>query len=376
MRILLTGSGGGGHIIPLIAVVKELKTLANKIGIFDLEFMYLGPKIEEEFSRQLLTKEGIKIKFIRAYKLRRYFSIHNFIDIINIPIGFFQSIFIILLFMPKIVFSKGGYGSVPVVIVSWLYFIPVIIHESDAIPGKANILNSKFAKKILVGFSKALKYFPVNKTAVVGNPVRLELLEGDIIKAKEKFSITSDKLVILIMGGSQGAQKINDVILNTLPELIKKYEIIHLTGEKNYKQVAQEAQVMIPKNFEMFYHGYPSLKNEIKDAYAASSIIISRSGASSIFEIALIGKPNILIPLKNSAGDHQRENAYEIDKFKGTIVLEEDNLTPHILLTSIDRLIKDKNLSEEMSKSLKIFSTPKAAENIAKEIFKTTGLII
>lgn len=376
MRILLTGSGGGGHIIPLIAVVKELKILANKIGIFDLEFMYLGPKIEQEFSRQLLKKEGIKIKSIKAYKLRRYFSIFNFIDIINIPIGFIQSIFIILLFMPKIVFSKGGYGSVPVVIVNWLYFIPVIIHESDTIPGKATILTAKFAKKILVGFSKTLKYFPINKTAVVGNPVRIELLEGDGLKAKEKFSITSDKPIILIMGGSQGSKKINDVILNTLPELIKKYEIIHLTGEKNYKQTAQEAQVMIPKNFEIFYHSYPSLKDEMKDAYAISSVIISRSGASSIFEIALIGKPNILIPIKNSANDHQRENAYEINKFKGTIILEEDNLTPHLLLVSIEQLVNDKKLRMEMSKSLKDFSTPKAAENIAKEIFKTTGLIV
>ncbi|MBI3631611.1 MAG: UDP-N-acetylglucosamine--N-acetylmuramyl-(pentapeptide) pyrophosphoryl-undecaprenol N-acetylglucosamine transferase [Candidatus Staskawiczbacteria bacterium] len=376
MRILLTGSGGGGHLVPLIAVVKELKKLALELNLIDLEYLYVGPKIEADFSRQLILNEAIKIKAIMAFKLRRYFSIHNFIDIIKIPIGLIQSLVILFFYMPNIVFSKGGYGTIPVVIVSWLYRIPVIIHESDLISGKANIFASRFAQKILVSFSQSLKYFPSTKTALVGNPVRLELATGSKEIGRKYFKINSQKPVILVMGGSIGAVMINDVILNSLAELTRKYEIIHLTGENNYQKIIKEIEVEIPEDLKEFYHPYPSLGAEIKDAYALADLIISRSGASAIFEIALVGKPSILIPIGNSANNHQRENAYEFEKFEGTKVLEEDNLTAHILISSINNILDNPLIYTKMSQAAKSFSSPDSARIIAIEILKSAGIIV
>ncbi|MBI3458740.1 UDP-N-acetylglucosamine--N-acetylmuramyl-(pentapeptide) pyrophosphoryl-undecaprenol N-acetylglucosamine transferase [Candidatus Azambacteria bacterium] len=376
MRILLTGSGGGGHLIPLIAVVKELKKLASELNLIDLEYVYVGPKIETNFSRQLLLNEDIKIKAIMAFKLRRYFSIHNFIDIIKIPIGLIQSLIILFFYMPNIVFSKGGYGTIPVVIVSWLYRIPVIIHESDLIGGKANIFASRFAQKILVSFSRSLKYFPPIKTALVGNPVRLDLTTGSKENGRKYFQINSQKPIILVMGGSTGAQKINDLILNSLAELTKKYEIIHLTGENNYQKIIKEIEVEIPGDLREFYHPYPSLGAEMKDAYALADLIISRSGASAIFEIALVGKPSILIPIGNSANNHQREDAYEFEKFGGTKVIEENNLTFHILITSISEILDNQSTYAQMSQAAKSFATPESARIIAIEILKSAGIIV
>jgi len=376
MRILLTGSGGGGHLIPLIAVVKELKKLASELNLIDLEYLYVGPKIETDFSRQLLSIEGIKIKTIVAFKLRRYFSIHNFIDIVKIPIGLIQSLLILFFYMPNVVFSKGGYGTIPVVIASWLYLIPIVIHESDLISGKANMFTSRFAKKIMVSFSRSLKYFPPSKTALAGNPVRLDLTTGSKENGRKYFQINSQKPVILVMGGSTGAVMINDIVVNSLAELTRKYEIIHLTGENNYQKIIKEIEVEIPEDLREFYHPYPSIVEEMKDALAVTDLVISRSGASAIFEIALLGKPSILIPIENSANDHQRENAYEFEKFGGTKVLEEGNLTTHILISSINNILDNQAISSDMGQAARSFATPDSAKIIAIEILKSTGIIV
>ena len=196
MRIALTGGGTGGHLFPLIAVVKQLKNIALERGIYDLDIRFYGPKTKDEFLYAALAEENIKFEPIMSGKLRRYFSFQNPIDLIKLIIGLFQAQWKLFRFMPDIIFSKGGYGSLPIVVIGWLFKIPIIIHESDSIPGLINKISSKFAKKIAVAFPSASKYFNESKMAILGNPTRENLKEGSIDEAKRIFSLKGDKPLI------------------------------------------------------------------------------------------------------------------------------------------------------------------------------------
>jgi len=367
MRILFTGGGTGGHVYPIIAIKR---TLRKKFGQ-EMEFLYIGPN---GFAADAFKKEEIKCKFILAGKLRRYFSLINFIDLLKIPIGLIQSLWHIFWFMPDIVFSKGGYGSIPIVLASWLYQIPIIIHESDSVPGLASKISAYFAKKIIVSFKEAEKYFPEKKTILLGNPVREELNQGNKEEGKKIFSLSSEKPVLLVIGGSQGAQKINEIILNILPRLLEKCEVIHLCGKKNLKEIKINSDKILEKfdsNKKSLYHLYPFLEEEgLKHAYASANIIVSRAGAGNIFEIAAIEKPCILIPLSTSASDHQTKNAWALAKIGGAIVLKEKNLTINMLLGAIFGLINDPEKAKKIGEKAKSFYKPETNQKIAEEIVK------
>lgn len=370
MRILLTSGGSGGHIFPLISVARELKKIAPNYGMYDLEFLYFGASFEEDLGKEIIEKEGIKFKKSIPFKIRRYFALANIVETLFLPFSFFYALFQIFLFMPDVVFGKGGGVTIPIIIISWLFRIPIIIHDSDAIPGKANQFLAKFASKIAISFETARKYFPKNKTALTGNPIRMDILNGSKEMAKKIFGIKTEKPVILIMGGSQGAEKINTLISAILGDLLSDYEIIHICGTKHYDEILKEVKILfIPEILER-YHLFPFLKDELMHAYAICDLIISRAGAGSIFEIAALGKPSIIVPIPNSANDHQLENAYEYAKYGATVVLEESNLIPHMLLQKINLILKDKELAKEMSQSAKKFASPQAAQIIAQEIIR------
>jgi len=278
--------------------------------------------------------------------------------------------------MPDAIFSKGGYGSFPVMFVSWLFMVPSrVIHESDAVPGIANRLSGIFAKKISVAFPIAALKFPVDKTAVVGLPVREDLCNQDIKKARMFFDIQSDRKVVLIIGGSQGAKKINDLVAQILNQLLDKYEIIHLCGQKNYESFKAHLQEMYKNKLDGYYHLYPFLTEEMKFAFTLADVVVSRASATSMFEIAACGKPSILIPLSGSAQDHQRKNAYEYAKTGAGIIMEENNLTPHLLFANIISILEDKLTAERMSSNTSAFIIKNSAEIIAKEILQLRGIL-
>jgi len=370
MRILFTGGGSGGHVFPIIAIKEAFLEPHN--------FYYLGP---DSFAKENFENQQIKTKFIFAGKIKRYFSLGLPIEIIKTIFGFIQSLWYLFFWMPDVIFSKGGYGSFPVILAGWIYRIPIVLHDSDSIPGLANKILAKFAKKIILSFPNSAKYFKKSaqgrsasggKIIVIGNPIRKELLEGDKNKAREIFKISTlstslgaSKPVILITGGSQGAEKINEIVINTLPRLLEISEIIHSCGERNFKNTEKDAQKS-PN-----YHLYPFLKaEELKHAYALSDLIISRAGAGNIFEIAALGKPSILIPLPNSAQEHQRQNAYDFKGDGRCIVLEQENLTPNLFLEQISNLLSDSALMQAMSEKAKTFYNPQTNELIRDEILK------
>lgn len=369
MKIALTGGGTGGHLFPLIAVAKELKNISLERGIYDTEIRFYGPKTTDESLYAALAEESIEFESVMSGKLRRYFSIQNPIDMVKFIIGIFQAQWKLFKFMPDVIFSKGGYGSLPVVVVGWLFGIPVIIHESDSIPGLVNKISSRFAKRIAIAFPSSAKYFKNSKVAILGNPTREDLRTGSIEEAKTILKLKNDKPLILIMGGSQGARAINDLVMTSLDDLLLRYEIILTCGERNYEDLFNESEARLKPGQKEYFHLYPFLKSELKHALAAASLIISRAGASSIFEIAYLGKPSIMIPLPNSAQDHQIENAYEYSKFGATIVMEQQNMTPHLFLGNINHILSDENLLRQMSENALKFATPQAARRIAEEIF-------
>jgi UDP-N-acetylglucosamine--N-acetylmuramyl-(pentapeptide) pyrophosphoryl-undecaprenol N-acetylglucosamine transferase len=371
MKILFSGGGTGGHVLPIIGIVREMRRIYPEKNI---HFFYLGPK--DEISQIFLSKEGVKIKTISAGKLRRYFELRaffqNIIDLFKFLLGFFQAFFYIFFLKPDLIFSKGGYGSLPTVLAGWILRVPIFLHESDIVPGLANRFLSKFALEIFVSFPET-KGLPANKIIPAGNPIRRELLAGSKEKAKEIFNLTGEKPIILILGGSQGAQRINNLILQILPEILREFELIHQLGTQNFKEFKNSAELKLSNFPELkkYYHPFPFLdEEELRNAYCVCNLILSRAGSGSIFEISAIGKPSILIPLPEAAQNHQVKNAYAYAQSGAAIVMEEANLTPHFFLEKLKDLFSHPEELRKMANRAKEFARPEAGKLIADYILK------
>src|SRR3989344_3349684 len=378
MRILFAGGGTGGHIYPILAVTEELQKAAIN-GKIDLDLRYFSDPERYNF---LLASNGILVSKIFSAKLRRYFDIRNLFDIPLFFISVIQSFWKVFWFMPDVLFSKGGPGSLPVVLACWFYRVPIIIHESDSAPGLANLMASKFADRIAVSFNSATKFFIAKnsklseKIALTGNPTRKSLTDSALEQeaAKQIFSFDSKKPLILIIGGSQGSAKINDFMLNASPELMEAdIQILHQTGVNNFDDAKKELKFILENYTEKEMARYkivPYFEKDLQDAYAAADIIISRAGSGSVFEIAAFGKPSILIPLQKSAQNHQIQNAYEYAGSGAAIVVEEANLMPNIIISQIKKIVSDPEKFKKMSEAAKNFSKPEAAKIISEEIIK------
>ena len=374
MKILFTGGGTGGHIFPIIAVAREMRKIQFSSSAKDMEslnFFYLGPK--DDFAEILLSQEEIRVKSILAGKLRRYVTfsslLQNFVDLLfKTPIGFFQAFSHIFFTSPDFIFSKGGYGSLPAVFAGRILGIPIFLHESDSAPGLANRILSRSASIIFTSFPKTAN-FPASKTILVGNPIRREILDGSVEEAQRIFSTKRNKPLILILGGSQGAQRINDVILDIFSELLNNFEVIHQCGEQNFKGVRAESNIIMNKEQEPRYHLYPFLREEeLKHALKACDLIISRAGSSSIFEIAAVGKPSILIPLPEAAQNHQAKNSLIYAQGGAALLIEEANLTHNFFLGKLKYLFSNPGELERMGELALKFSKPDAARIIAQDI--------
>jgi UDP-N-acetylglucosamine--N-acetylmuramyl-(pentapeptide) pyrophosphoryl-undecaprenol N-acetylglucosamine transferase len=360
-RVVLSGGVSGGHTFPLIAVARALRQELPE----GVEFLFVGSK--GQFESEAMAAEGIRAEYVMTGKLRRYFSWRNFVDPFKVPIGFLQSLWKLFLFMPDVVFSKGGSASVPVVLAAWVYRIPIIIHDSDAVAGRANRLLSHFATRIAIAYPSARDYFPEAKTALTGNPVREELLRGDAAQAATHLGLSVDKPTLLVLGGSQGAVILNEAVLHILPELLQAgIQVVHQTGRENYEDIikvlqengiATEGGGYVPRDFFS--------ASELADVLALASVVLSRAGAGSISELAALKKAVILAPLASAANDEQRLNAYDIAKIGGAIVLEEPNLREHILLEKITELMADADLRAAMGERMNQFHHPDAALAIA-----------
>ncbi len=370
IRICLTGGSTGGHFFPLIFVAREIYKLAKKENL-NVKIFYLGSK---PFKEDILKEENIEVFIIPEIKLRKYLSFKNFIDLLKIPYVFILVFYHLYRLMPNLIFSKGGPTSFLVVFVGWLLNIPIFIHESDSLPGLSNKLSSYFAKKIFLAFEITKQYFPENKTLIVGQPIDIEIIkEEPLLEDFQKLNLDPNRRIILILGGSQGSKFLNDLIVKILPELLNFSQVVHIVGEKNYNEFYFYAKgILLEKNPSKIkdYHVYPFLRNEtLIILMKMADLIISRAGSSTIFEIAALGKPSILIPLEsNIAGYHQIINARIYDKFGAGKTLEGENIKPHILLKVIQEILNNEELKNKMKEQALKFAKNDTSLKIALEI--------
>jgi len=372
IKIVITGGGTGGHIFPLVAFVREAKIFFEKLNFVPV-FYYLGPA--NEVVKKTFQREGIKIFSVFSGKIRRYLNFSsvflNFLDFFKILFGFFQSLFLLFFIWPKFIFSKGGFGSFPVCLAGKIYQRKIFLHESDSVLGLANKILAKFSKIVFVSF-KETEIIPPSKKVFVGNIVRKEILQGDKERAKNKFSLVGDKKIILILGGSQGAQRINERILESINLFLENFELLHQVGPKNIAQTKALAEFLIKPELKKYYHPFGFLEEEnLADALSVCDLVISRAGAGAIFEIALVGKPSVLIPLKESAQNHQLYNAYNFAKNGACLVIEEENFTSRFLFEIVKSLIFDEKKLKEMEEAAKNFAPKETLELILKEIFRS-----
>ncbi len=374
MRIVFTGGGTGGHFYPIIAVAQKLSSLLEREKIANVELFYMST---EPYDERLLFDNKITFKRITAGKSRTYFSFENFTDIFKTAWGVVRAIFQMFALYPDVVFSKGGFASFPVLVAARFFRIPVIIHESDSAPGRVNAWAGKFAQKIALSYVEAAKSFPVGRTEVTGNPIREDIIRPTGKDAFMELGLDPQVPVILVLGGSQGAQKINSHMVTISPRLIEKYQVIHQAGEANVAEVQMLINGLLTRGVYESHEGNPHASRyrvygyldtqTMKLAAEAATIVVSRAG-SAIFEIAVWQKPAILIPITESNADHQRKNAFAYARAGGAVVIEEANMTPNILMSEIDNLINDDVKRAQMKESAKAFAHHDAAEKIAEQI--------
>ena len=324
-RIILTGGGTAGHVTPNIALLPRLKELGD-----DIQYSGSYTGIEKE----LIEPFGIPYHGISSGKLRRYFSVQNFTDPFRVLKGFREAHKLIRQLKPDVIFSKGGFVSVPVVLAGKRCKVPVIIHESDMTPGLANKIAIPSAAKVCCNFPETLKSLPEGKAVLTGSPIRQELLSGNKIAAMDMCHFTSDKPVILVIGGSLGAVAVNNAVREALPELLKDFQIIHLCGKGKMDESLKDVEG---------YCQFEYIKNELRNLFALADIVISRAGANAICELLALHKPNLLIPLSaNASRGDQILNARSFERQGFSLVLEEEQLTKETLLNAVKTLYENR----------------------------------
>lgn len=320
-RIVLTGGGTAGHVTPNIALLPRLRDAGYEIS-------YIGSM--DGIEKKLIQSQQIPYYGISSGKLRRYFDLKNFTDPFRVIKGFSQASGLMKKLKPDVVFSKGGFVSVPVVMAAKRHHIPVVCHESDLTPGLANKLSMPSATKVCCNFPETVKYLPEGKAVLTGCPIRRELMEGNKTAARAMTGFSKDKPVLMVMGGSLGAAAINQAVRDALPELLKDWQIIHLCG----KGKLDEALKGTPG-----YVQYEYIQKELADLFALCDLVISRAGANAICELLALRKPTLLIPLsaKASRGD-QILNAESFERQGFSMVLKEEDLTKETLLHAVSDL--------------------------------------
>lgn len=363
MRIVLVGGGTGGHFYPLIAIAEAIRDRDRGSGE-DSELYYLGP---DPYNRSALDELGIKFVTVPAGKRRiGYGGLLNLIDLFKTVFGVAAAFFKLLRLYPDAVMSKGGYTSVPVVLAAWLLRIPIVIHESDAVPGRANLLAARFARYIGVAYTEVARYFDAAKVAEVGMPIR-QAFFASLPDPFAALGIPKDRPVILVTGGSSGAERLNNFILASLPRLLSSFTIVHQAGDAHLEKVSTSASsLFVDREPLSHYFVFGHLEQEgFVAALQAANLVITRAGSTSLFEIAGNGKPAIVVPIPEDISRDQRSNAYAYARLTGAVVLEEHNLSDDLLVAEIDRILKEPGVAEEMSAGARSLTVQNAAYTLA-----------
>ena len=370
-RVLLVGGGSGGHVYPLVAVARSLKKLADARGE-KISVRIMG---DGRFVKRGADEAGIRYTSIMAPKLRRYASAGTIVDMLKIPLALAQSFWKLFWFMPDVVFAKGGYTCAFPTFAARFYMIPVYLHESDSVPGLANRILAGRSRMIFTSFAAADAAFKAmgRTTMLVGNPFRAEVCCVERTAAHQALKLDPAKRTVLFIGGSQGAEQINDIVLNSLVQMVGKgWNVIHQTGDTNFTAVAKAVEQYMTEGKSTYapaiaaqYRAYPFInEQDLATVYGASDAAVTRASAGVLTELAFLGKPMVVVPLPGSANNHQQENAQELSAM-GAVVVDGVNATPNLVMQQVEHIL-DPAVAAGISARIRAFAHPDATDRIAE----------
>ena len=372
MKIIFVGGGTGGHFYPLIAVAEEIDRYAQENQLVQPSKYYFGPT---KYDEKALYDADMKYRYCSAGKMRRTKDISsrikNIFSIFSIALGVVKATVSLYIIYPDVVFSKGGYASFPVLLAARLLRIPVVIHESDAVFGRVNRWSASFASFIAISYpevEKDLTEKQRGKTALIGVPLRRQIHNNPISEAYDLLKIEGDIPTIIVLGGSLGAHYINENILDALPVLLKKYQVVHITGKKNFDAVQKESKSFLRDMQNLnTYHPLPFLNAYYMRAlYTVADIAVTRAGSGTLFEIAEWGIPSMIIPIGEEVSHDQKKNAYAYARSAGGVVIEEQNLAPNLLVAEIEKILSDEEVYKKKARQAREFAKPDAAAKVAQ----------
>lgn len=372
IRVIITGGGSGGHTMPAISMVDSIKKYCEEINE-PCEILYIGSN--DGIEKKIAQKHNVNYKIISTGKFRRYFSFDNFFDIFKVLNGVLQSYNIISKFKPDIIFSTGGFVSVPPVIAAKLHGKKIIIHEQTVDAGLANRISSRFANKIALTFEESKKYFAEEKVVVTGIPLRPQLFASDKKKSIKLLGISKDYPTLYFSGGGLGCHLLNKVALEIVENLLEKTNIIFQTGNaKNGKDYLEmlKFRESLDNNKKSRFKIYNFINDEIGDIYSVADLVISRSGAGTVNELIALRKPAIFIPLAIAANNEQWKNAEIMSKIGGAIIIDEENLTETNLTSKINEILFSDQINI-MRQNLEKIENFKGNENLVKLVFQEMG---
>ena len=372
MKIVFVGGGTGGHFYPLIAVAEEIERYAVENQLLQPKKYYLGPT---HYDEKALYNAGIKFVFCPAGKMRRtkdiLSRIKNLFSALFLFFGALKALFTLFMIFPDVVFSKGGYASFPVLLAARILRIPIVIHDSDSTLGRVSRWSAAFATHIAIAYPEAendLNKKQKERAALIGVPIRRQLRYNPNPDARTALKLDPDIKTIAILGGSSGAQFLNENVLDALPIMLQKYQVVHQTGKKMFAGLKKEAESFLHAMPDgQTYHPLPFLNAfHMRALYSVADVIITRAGSGTLYEIAEWGIPAIVIPIREEVSHDQKKNAYAYARAAGGIVVEEQNLSPHLLVSQVDNILKNERVSDEMRKKAREFSKPDASEKVAR----------
>jgi UDP-N-acetylglucosamine--N-acetylmuramyl-(pentapeptide) pyrophosphoryl-undecaprenol N-acetylglucosamine transferase len=367
MRVLISGGGSGGHIYPALAVATQLQETYNA------QILYLGS--DDGLETDLVPAAGLRMVVVKAGKLQRFVSWRTLVGVARVPVGMLQALSIVRAFRPDAAFTSGGYVAVPAGLAARLNRVPLLMHQQDVPPNLSNRLIAPLATRISVAFADSLHYFPAHKTVQLGNPVRQAILEARQTtpeQAREQLGLAAERPLLLVTGGSQGARHLNQTLCRALPTLLEQCQVLHISGKNLFDEtraLAESALADLDAGTRQRYRLVPYLSEQMPLALQAATLVVCRSGAATLSELAALSKPAILVPLPPALGGSPQEaNAAMFGQKKAAEVIRDTDLSPEILAQRVQECINAPEHLQTMAQAAGSMAKPEATREIVQAI--------